>query len=322
MIYSYEKLSELVADNKIVVGAEPNQIQAASIDVTLGKSFKVPVSKKPILKLGKDVPEYIDVTNKVIINPHSFILATTKEKIVIPSNMGAWIEGKSSIGRSGLFIQNAGWIAPGFEGEITLELYNANNYGIEIEQGISIGQIIVSDLDTTTLKPYAGKYNNQTGATAPIDDKDKAVYDVPVQFKVFPTNKVISSGSVYSGFKDSLIAKDEVAEFNTYIFNVDEDRYTIHLGNEAIDALKNNFEELSITNPKFIEKLKESYPNCEEEREFKIFGDIGLRGKGSSTSFRCSLTLQRKPMTDTYVVVDFNDIKTGSNAIWGGIKKR
>ena len=122
-----------------------------------------------------------------------------------------------------------------------------------------------------------------------------------------------------------MIAKDEVAEFNTYIFNVEEDRYTIYLENEAIDALKNNFKELVITNEKFIEKLKESYPNCEKEHEFKIFGDISLRGRHSSTSFRCSLTLRRratrKPTGVEYVVVDFNDIKTGANATFGRPRK-
>ena len=64
--------------------------------------------------------------NTVTIPAHSFLLATTMEYIEIPNYITAFVEGRSSIGRIGLFIQNAGWVDPGFKGRITLELYNAN----------------------------------------------------------------------------------------------------------------------------------------------------------------------------------------------------
>ena len=64
----------------------------------------------------------------------------------MPDNLTAFVEGRSSLGRLGLFIQNAGWVDPGFQGEITLELFNANRCAIELD-------------------PYEGKYQRQRGAT-------------------------------------------------------------------------------------------------------------------------------------------------------------
>jgi len=79
--------------------------------------------------------------------------------------MTAFVEGRSSLGRMGLFIQNAGWVDPGFEGEITLELFNANRCAIELTSGRRVGQLVFAQLDQPALKPYSGKYQGQRGAT-------------------------------------------------------------------------------------------------------------------------------------------------------------
>jgi dCTP deaminase len=65
----------------------------------------------------------------------------------------------------GLFIQNAGWVDPGFEGEITLELFNANRCAIELQSGRRVGQLVFAQMDDTALNPYHGKYQGQKGAT-------------------------------------------------------------------------------------------------------------------------------------------------------------
>lgn len=65
----------------------------------------------------------------------------------------------------GLFIQNAGWVDPGFKGEITLELYNANRCAIELKAGRRIGQLVFAQMDDTALNPYNGKYQGQKSAT-------------------------------------------------------------------------------------------------------------------------------------------------------------
>ena len=97
--------------------------------------------------------------------PGQFVLATTMEYFALPNNMTAFVEGRSSLGRLGLFIQNAGWVDPGFEGEITLELYNANRYAIELQAGRRVGQLVFAQLDENALNPYNGKYQKQKGAT-------------------------------------------------------------------------------------------------------------------------------------------------------------
>ena len=91
----------------------------------------------------------------------------------LPDNLTAFVEGRSSLGRMGLFIQNAGWVDPGFKGEITLELYNANRCAIELKAGRRVGQLVFAEMDDVALNPYCGKYQGQTGATGSRVYKDK-----------------------------------------------------------------------------------------------------------------------------------------------------
>jgi dCTP deaminase len=167
MILSDKDIIKYIKDGLLIEECNINRVQSASIDVTLGNSFKIPYATNKPIKLGSDKPIYLEYSDNCIIEPHSFALGTTKEIVKLPNNIGAFIEGKSSVGRSGIFIQNAGWISPGFEGQITLELYNACNYPIIIEGGMSIGQIIFMKLTSECNTPYIGKYQWQEGATEP-----------------------------------------------------------------------------------------------------------------------------------------------------------
>ena len=87
------------------------------------------------------------------------------EYVELPDYLTAFVEGRSSLGRMGLFIQNAGWVDPGFRGEITLELYNANRCAIELKAGRRVGQLVFAQMDQAAMHPYRGKYQGQTGAT-------------------------------------------------------------------------------------------------------------------------------------------------------------
>jgi dCTP deaminase len=93
-------------------------------------------------------------------------LATTLEYIKLPPNLTAFVEGRSSLGRLGLFIENAGWVDAGFEGQLTLELYNANKYPIRLYPKMRICQLVFAKLDKEPLKPYRGKYQGQKGVVA------------------------------------------------------------------------------------------------------------------------------------------------------------
>jgi dCTP deaminase len=146
----------------VVEPLESYQIQPASIDLRLGRHFlKVDENSVDSLSLDSS-PSYLEIEkSEIIIPPLSFLLATTMEFIRIPPNITAFVEGRSSIGRMGLFIQNAGWVDPGFEGTITLELFNSNRLPLRLESGRRICQIVFAFMDKATRTPYAGKYQGQ-----------------------------------------------------------------------------------------------------------------------------------------------------------------
>ncbi|MFL0465320.1 MULTISPECIES: dCTP deaminase [Virgibacillus] len=100
----------------------------------------------------------------VTIPPNTFMLGTTLEQIRLPNDLTAFVEGRSSIGRFGVFIQNTGWIDPGFSGQITLELFNANRVPVQLKVGMRVCQLVIVQVDQAT-EGYSGKYLFQEGAT-------------------------------------------------------------------------------------------------------------------------------------------------------------
>ena len=167
MILSDKTLIKMLNDHSLVVtDLEPEQIQPASIDIRIGNTFCI-VEDSPsgIINLEDEI-QYKQITaEKYTLLPGQFVLATTMEYFELPDDLTAFVEGRSSLGRMGLFIQNAGWVDPGFKGEITLELFNANRCAIELCAGRRIGQLVFAQLDEIALNPYRGKYQGQRGAT-------------------------------------------------------------------------------------------------------------------------------------------------------------
>ena len=144
----------------------PEQIQPASVDVRLGNTFSVVEdSSSGILTLAHEISYKTITTDTYLLLPGQFVLATTMEYFELPDDLTAFVEGRSSLGRLGLFIQNAGWVDPGFRGEITLELFNANRCAIELQAGRRIGQLVFARMDQAAQNPYRGKYQGQKGAT-------------------------------------------------------------------------------------------------------------------------------------------------------------
>lgn len=165
MILSDKTIRTLLAGGQLDISPlEDIQIQPASVDIRLGDSFCLMEADGQI---QMDAPiVYREVkAERFVLQPGQFVLATTKEYFRLPDNMTAFVEGRSSIGRLGLFIQNAGWVDPGFEGEITLELFNASPCAIELQAGRRVGQLVFAQLDRDAQNPYRGKYQGQRGAT-------------------------------------------------------------------------------------------------------------------------------------------------------------
>jgi len=101
------------------------------------------------------------------------VLAHTVERVKIPTNLVAVVDGRSSLGRLGIMVHvTAGYIDPGFEGQITLELLNVGTLGVELFAGDRVCQIRFHRMSAPARKPYAGKYQGDSGAVASRIEKD------------------------------------------------------------------------------------------------------------------------------------------------------
>ena len=177
MILSDKTLMRMIENKELIVEPlEKEQIQPASVDIRLGNTFSiVEDTSTGIINLENEIKYKTITTDSYILLPNQFVLATTMEYFDLPDDLTAFVEGRSSLGRMGLFIQNAGWVDPGFKGEITLELYNANRCAIELKAGRRVGQLVFAKMDATALNPYNGKYQGQKGATGSRVFMDKEV---------------------------------------------------------------------------------------------------------------------------------------------------
>ena len=122
MILSDKTILSMLENGSLTVSPlQKEQVQPASVDIRLGNTFRI-VEDCPsgTMTLDAEIPYKTVRADRYILLPGQFVLATTMEYIVLPDHLTAFVEGRSSLGRLGLFIQNAGWVDPGFEGEITL----------------------------------------------------------------------------------------------------------------------------------------------------------------------------------------------------------
>lgn len=142
------------------------QVQPASVDIRLGDTFSVVEDTSGgVVSMAQEIRYKQLRADRYLLLPGQFVLATSVEYVTLPDDVTAFVEGRSSLGRMGLFIQNAGWVDPGFSGEITLELFNANRCAIELQAGRRVGQLVFARMDASALHPYRGKYQGQRGAT-------------------------------------------------------------------------------------------------------------------------------------------------------------
>ena len=167
MVLSDITLKQYIGDGTITIDPlSEHAVRSASVDLCLGNHFLIVDSNSmDIIKMDEPLSYREIKAESITVPAHTFVLATTKEYVRIPPFLTAAVEGRSSIGRLGLFIQNAGWIDPGFEGNITLELYNANALPIRLDAGRRLCQLVFYKMDQQVEKPYDGKYKGQRGTT-------------------------------------------------------------------------------------------------------------------------------------------------------------
>lgn len=160
-----------LAKKGLVYPYKEENVQPASYDCTLGYGFLVPEKMDRVVNLS-DCSTYLPISEYGIhLGAGDFCLGTTDEVISVPQGVYAEVKGRSSIGRLGLFVENAGVIDPGFNGQITLELYNAGKNTLFLEPGARICQIVFHQTSGTSFG-YQGKYQNQAGVQGSLIHKD------------------------------------------------------------------------------------------------------------------------------------------------------
>ena len=176
MPMSYNELKQLVAAG-VITNVEPEQINAASIDLTLGDLISVesPVAKFSVdlsVRKPRQYPNFkpVDINQGYEMAPGEFLLGSTQQKFYLPNWICADYRLNSSLARAGLNAALAMWADPGWhDAELTLELKNWLQYHtLTIRPGMRIGQMIFHRVETVPPeKSYGtiGSYNNQTGPT-------------------------------------------------------------------------------------------------------------------------------------------------------------
>src|SRR5262245_47474499 len=162
MILSDVSLREAIADGRI--GIDPfdeDLIQPSSIDVRVDSLFRVFRNHTaPVVDVKRDMRDLTELVEipgdgVFLLHPGEFALGSTRERFRVPDDLVARIEGKSSLGRLGLLIHStAGFVDPGWNGHITLELANVASLPITIYPGMKIGQISFMSMTTPAERPY------------------------------------------------------------------------------------------------------------------------------------------------------------------------
>jgi len=159
-------------DDRFIIGGDRDLISPASIDFRLSKSLlRLPIGYSIDCKNIKDLPwEEIEIPEDgYIMLPNTLYLGSSVERLALPQNIVATAEGKSTVGRLGLTVHvTAGWIDPGFDGTITLEMVSTNP--IRIYENMRIGQFTFLDV-TGNAEVYEGRYQKrQYGLPTPPRD--------------------------------------------------------------------------------------------------------------------------------------------------------
>jgi dCTP deaminase len=178
VVLSDRTIRRLLGEGRI--GIDPYEdalVQPSSVDVRVDRWFRVfRNSRYPYIDVKQEQEELtelveIDDETPFILHPGEFVLGSTLERIQLPDDLVARLEGKSSLGRLGLLIHStAGFIDPGWDGHVTLELSNVANLPITIYYGMKIGQVSFVQMTEAAETPYGAgsigsKYQGQQGPT-------------------------------------------------------------------------------------------------------------------------------------------------------------
>jgi dCTP deaminase len=169
--------AEVDAGRIVIDPFDPDMVQPSSVDVRVDRRFRVfHNARYPYIDVRRpmdDLTELVEVDgdDPFILHPGEFVLGQTLERVTLPDDLVARLEGKSSLGRLGLLIHStAGFVDSGFSGNLTLELSNVANLPITIYHRMPIGQISFMRMDGAVEHPYGSdssrsKYQGQAEPT-------------------------------------------------------------------------------------------------------------------------------------------------------------
>ena len=179
MVLSDRTIKQEIADGRLVFDPyDESLVQPSSVDMRVDRQFRVfHNARYPFIDVKQPMDELTELVTvegeePFILHPGEFVLGQTLERVSLPDDLVARLEGKSSLGRLGLLIHStAGFVDAGFEGNLTLELSNVANLPITIYHGMPIGQISFMRMDGPVENPYGAraagsKYQGQAEPTA------------------------------------------------------------------------------------------------------------------------------------------------------------
>jgi dCTP deaminase len=185
VILSDRDIRAAIEAGRIVIDPfTPEAIQPSSVDLHVDRRFRVFRNNRyPFIDVRTDQPDLtelleIDAEQPFILHPGEFVLGSTLERVALPDDLVARLEGKSSLGRLGLLIHStAGYVDPGWDGNLTLELSNVANLPITLYYGMKIGQISFQRMSSPVDMEYGdarlgSRYRGQRDPTASLYHRD------------------------------------------------------------------------------------------------------------------------------------------------------
>jgi dCTP deaminase len=179
MILSDRDIRARLAAGDLEIGPlsdEKLQVQPASVDLRLGREFLVYHAARISCLDPRDPSSIAAAMDRVLVegdaafvlHPGEFALGTTEERVKVPDDLVGVVDGRSSIGRLAVVVHaTAGFIDPGFKGQITLELSNIGSIPVKLYPGMRVAQIVLHQLSSPAERPYGAargsQYDNQTG---------------------------------------------------------------------------------------------------------------------------------------------------------------
>ncbi|MFH0949147.1 MAG: dCTP deaminase [Candidatus Aenigmatarchaeota archaeon] len=182
MILSDRDIRKYLNSKRLIIdGLEDERIHAGWVELSLGNEFKIfKISSQSHI----DIRNHVDNTESVmideqpfILHPREFVLGHIKERITLPDDLAAYVDGRSSLGRIGIVVHvTSGFVDPGFSGKLVLEMTNVGKMPVALYKDMKICKLVFFKLSSPAEKPYNirndAKYRNQSGVSDSMLHKD------------------------------------------------------------------------------------------------------------------------------------------------------